>query len=166
MAADDRRERIWNLAEPLAAELGLELVDVEVAGTDRTAVVRVFVDKGADGRAVSIDDCETVSRRLGDILDAHEEGAGRYQLEISSPGINRRLRKPEHFSRVIGERVRIRTDHKIDGRRNFLGRPVAANGETGTLDDDEGGGAMVLPLAAIERANYEHDFAGEGGKKR
>ena len=153
---------IWKLAEPVAAALGLEVIDVEVAGGDQSHVFRVFIDRVPSGDAVSVEDCEAVSRRLGDVLDAHKEGDGRYMLEVSSPGLNRRLRKPEHFSQVIGQRVRIKTEHKIDGQRHFIGRLVAANEHTVTVDD-EGSGSVDLPLAAIERANYEYDFdAGDG----
>ncbi|MFP6600165.1 MAG: ribosome maturation factor RimP [Deltaproteobacteria bacterium] len=165
MGTDGSRERVWNLAEPVVGEAGLELVEVEVGGGAGSRTLRIFVDRATGTEAVSVKDCEAVSRRLGDVLDAHEEGRERYMLEVSSPGVNRRLRKPKHFARIIGERVRVRTDEKIDGRRNFLGRLISADDQSITVDD-EGSGTVNLPLAAIERANYEHDFEAEAGRKR
>ena len=83
---------------------------------------------------------------------------GRYTLEVSSPGINRRLRRPDHFRRYVGKRVRVRTIERHDGRRSFVGRSAAVENEGIVVEIDEG--EQFIPFDDIAQANYEHEFAG------
>ena len=99
-------ERVWEIAEPLVTHEGLEMVDVEFRRESRGMVLRLYLDRES---GVSLDDLSRVSRQLGDLLDVHDAVPGPYTLEVSSPGINRRLRRPEHFLRYLGKRVRVRT---------------------------------------------------------
>ena len=98
-------DEIWKLAEPIAGELGLEVLDVELAGSASTRrLLRIYLDNPAPDRGVSLADCETVSRRMGDALDAHDALPGSYMLEVSSPGLNRPLLiPPGGFERPGGE---------------------------------------------------------------
>ena len=152
-------ERVWDIAEPLALQAGLEVVDIEFRWENRGMVLRLYMDRaggsGLDGRAggVSLDDLARVSRQLGDLLDVQEAVPGRYTLEVSSPGVNRRLRRADHFQRYLGKKVRVRTTIPIDGRRTFAGAldTVEAHGIRVT-DKDCG---RFIPFADIAQANYE-----------
>jgi ribosome maturation factor RimP len=145
------------LAEPIAGELGLEVLDIEFSGAASGRLVRIYLDNPAPDRAVSVADCEAVSRRMGDVLDAHETVGGRYMLEVSSPGLNRPLRKASHFEAVIGGRVRVRMHDPVDGKRSVVGLLVDV--DDGQLSVKEDSGDVVrTKLDNIERANFEFEF--------
>ena len=154
---DPTTTSIWELAEPVAADSGLEVLEVELGGNPSQWVVRVYLDKPVAGRGVTLADCEAMSRRLGDAIEAHEAVRGRYRLEVSSPGVNRPLMKPEHFRRVVGERVKVIMVEETHGRRSFSGRLDRADQLAVTVTDDAGLSTR-LPLDGIERANYEFPF--------
>ncbi len=158
-------QRIFELAEPIAAEHGLEVLDVELASSGRNPVVRVYLDGSAAGRVVGIDDCEAVSRSLGDVLEAHEAVAGRYMLEVSSPGVDRPLRKPQHYGLVVGEQVRVRLAVERDGRRHWNGRLESADGD-GIALVDEAGNSTSFRYEEIDKANLVWDFDKGRGRKR
>lgn len=143
-------ERVWEIAEPLVAHEGLEMVDVEFRRENRGMVLRLFLDRSG---GVSLDDLTRVSRQLGDLLDAHNAVPGSYALEVSSPGINRRLRRPDHFRRYLGKKVRVRTVTPVEGRRDFAGilQSVDADG----IMLEAGGIPRTIRFADIGRANYE-----------
>ena len=155
MSADSMVARVWELATPLMVGEGLEIVDIEFLGQGRrgSRVLRFYLDKeGGPG----LDDLTRVSRQLSDLLDGHLEVDGPYTLEVSSPGVNRVLKKREHFARFIGKRVRVRTREVIEGRRSFLGllKEVRQDGIAVLQDGVE----FHIKLSLIERANYEHDW--------
>src|SRR2546422_514467 len=148
--------RIWELAAPIARDEGMEIVDIELhhEGTRGGRVLRLYLDK--DG-GPSVDDLSRVSHQLSDLLDSDAVVPGAYTLEVSSPGINRPLKRPEHFARFIGKRIRVRTRDKIEGRRSFLGTLQAVVGDQITVKQD--GTQYQIPFAAIEKSNYEHDWS-------
>lgn len=152
--------RVWELAEPLALAAGLELVDVQYRPEGGRTVLRLLIDRPAGG--ITLDELTRTSRELGDLLDAHDAVPGRYQLECSSPGLNRPLVRPLHYQRAVGWRVRVRTRDKIGDRRQFVG-PLDAVTDEGVTVHDQDAGPVFLPFAAIERANVEHDFARPAG---
>jgi ribosome maturation factor RimP len=154
---------IWSLAEPIARELGLEVLEVELAGGGARRV-RIYLDSPDQGRAVTLADCEALSRRLGDVLDAHEAVRGRYMLEVSSPGVNRPLRKREHFEHVVGGRIRARAVEADGNKHTLLGRLVRLDGDLIEVETDDGELHRVA-LSDVERANYEFDF-GDANKQR
>ncbi len=117
---EDVPARVWRIAEPLVESEGMEIVDIEFRREHAGLVLRLFVDR-TDGRGVTLDDLSHVSRQLSDLLDVHDVVPGSYTLEVSSPGINRRLRRPEHFRRYIGQKVQVRTSEALEGRRSFVG---------------------------------------------
>lgn len=125
--------------------------------------LRVYLDQEGGGGGVDLDVLAQVSRQLGDLLDVHDIVPGRYTLEVSSPGVNRRLRVPDQFRRYIGQRVRVRATEPIEGRRTFTGvlRGVDASGVTVAADGRE----EFVPFALIAHANYEHDFSAERGRR-
>ena len=152
-------ERVWQVAAPLVTDEGLDLVDVEYRRESRGWILRLFVDREG---GVSLDDLTRVSRQLGDILDANDVIPGSYTLEMSSPGINRRLRRPEHFARYIGGKVRVKLTSPQDGRRVFVGTLESVE-ESGVrvLEQD---GSHFVAFADIAQANYEADLTGPGGQ--
>ena len=155
-------EIVMDLVEPVAEEHGLELVDVEYQPHGRHSVLRLYLDRPG---GISLDDLAEASREVSDVLDTHDVVPGQYTLECSSPGVNRRLRKPEDFARFRGKSVRVRTSTPIAGARNFAGLLLSAS-DDGIEIDDESRGRLSVPLRAIERANYEHDFLADlrGGR--
>lgn len=148
--------RVWELAAPLVENEGMEIVDIELRheGGRSGRVLRVYLDKTG---GPNVDDLCRVSRRLSELLDENDAVAGAYTLEVSSPGINRPLKQPEHFARYIGKRVRIRTRDPIGGRRSFLG--VLQEVAEGKVTVAQEGTRYDIPFAAIEKSNYEHDWS-------
>ena len=113
-------ERVWDMAEPLARELGLSIWDVQFGKEGADWYLRVFIDKEG---GVSIDDCEAVSRPVSDLLDEADPIEGSYTLEVSSAGADRALKKPEHFEKFRGEEVEVKLYRPREGRKEFVGRP-------------------------------------------
>ena len=111
-------DRVWSIAEPLCLDEGLELVFIEFRREPQGRVLRLYIDKQG---GVTLDDCALVSQQLGDILDVTLEDVGPYSLEVSSPGVNRPIGRPEHYNRFKGQRIRIKTHQPLDGRKNFRG---------------------------------------------
>ena len=156
MERDRTVSRIWELATQIAGGEAMEVVDVELRheGSRAGRVLRLYLDKEG---GPNIDDLGRVSRQLSELLDAHDIVEGSYTLEVSSPGINRPLTKPEHFQRFIGKRVRIRTGDMIDGRRSFLGILNEVSGDTIRIEVE--GKPYQIPFSMIEKSNYEHDWS-------
>ena len=140
-------EELARLLEPTVEGLGYELTDLELRLGARDGLIRVFIDKP---EGVGLDDCEIVSRQLSAWLDVEDPVPGHYVLEVSSPGLDRKLTKPAHFRRFIGDDVRVKMRFPVEGRRNFRGRLVDANGETIEVEVD--GEPHRLPLATIDTA--------------
>jgi ribosome maturation factor RimP len=149
--------RVWRLAAPLAANEGLEIVDIELKHESGRSgrVLRVYMDKEG---GPSLDELSRVSRGLSDLLDEHDDIVdGAYTLEVSSPGINRPLKRPEHFSRFVGKRIRVRTRDLINGRRAFLGELLEVSAEKIAVRQD--GALWEIPFSQIDKSNYEHDWS-------
>lgn len=149
--------KIQAIAEPIAAERRLEVLDVEWSGSGSRQLLRIFLDSAEEARPVSIEDCEAVSRRLGDALDAHEAVRGHYMLEVSSPGVNRSLKRPEHFRRAIGSKARVRLVAGDGDRRSVIGR-IGVVDDGGVTIDEDGGATVRLAFEDIEKANLEYEF--------
>jgi ribosome maturation factor RimP len=148
--------RVWELAAPLIEGEGMEIVDIEFRheGTRGGRILRLYLDKEG---GPSVDDLSKVSRQLSELLDTHDVVPGTYTLEVSSPGINRPLKRPEHFARFVGKRIRVRTRDSINGRRSFLGTLQEVLENQITLKQDEA--QYQIPFAVIEKSNYEHDWS-------
>ena len=149
-------ERVWRLAAPLAAQEGMEIVDIEFRreGGRAGRVLRLYLD--IEG-GPNMDDISRVSRVLSDVLDTENAIDTAYTLEVSSPGINRPLRRPEHFARFAGKRIRVRTHDMVDGRRSFLGILNQVTEDKIILMQD--GQEFNIPFSLIEKSNYEHDWS-------
>lgn len=145
---------VSRLAEPLLDEFGFEMVDVEFQFERGRWILRIFIDKHG---GVTVDDCARVSRELGDLIDAENIIDYPHVLEISSPGLNRPLRKEGDFVRSIGKTVRLKMSRPINRRRNFTGRLAdVKEGMISILVDDNN--LVELPLKEIDKARLKHEF--------
>ena len=140
------KEDLIELLEPTVNAMGYELIDLDLR-SGRGGLVRLFIDKDP---AVTLSDCEHVSRQVSDLLDVEDPLLGGYVLEVSSPGLDRRLRTPEHFASAVGVEIRVELRSAVDGRRKFRGHLTAANA-TGIEIDGEGT-KWQLPLAEVTMA--------------
>jgi ribosome maturation factor RimP len=147
--------RIWELAAPLAAGEGMEIVDIELRGEGSRGgrILRLYLDREG---GPNMDELSRVSRGLSEILDQHDVVDGTYTLEVSSPGINRPLKRPEHFAKFVGKKVRVRTRDLIQGRRSFLGQLLDVGADRIFINQD--GTKWEIPFSMIEKSNYEHDW--------
>jgi ribosome maturation factor RimP len=143
------------LAEQLLRFEEMNLVDVEYRREPGGWVLRVFVDKE---EGVTIDDCAIIGSQLGDILDAKMDHDEPYNLEVSSPGLNRPLTKPEHFIYFEGRRAVIKTNRPVEGKRHFEGVLAGfSEGEVKLLVDKE---AVAIPYEAIAKARLSIENVG------
>jgi ribosome maturation factor RimP len=159
MAKIDIAARVTELAQPLAASLGLELVEVEYKQEGRQMVLRLFIDREG---GVTLDDCAGVSRELSEILDVEDFIQGHYNLEVSSPGLNRPLKTPADYERFTGRLVKIRTfepmpDDAGNKRKTFLGELLGVENGAVRLKLTEGQTAGI-PLEKVAKANLEFEF--------
>ncbi len=143
--------QLWQLVEPVIGAEGMELIEVEYRCESQGWVLRLFIDQ-EDG--ITVDDCARISRVVGDLLDVADPIANPYHLEVSSPGLNRPLRRWEHFQQCIGRIVDVRTGTSIHNRRKFKGRLTDARPEGITVDCD--GHPFDIALNQVERARLRY----------
>jgi ribosome maturation factor RimP len=119
-------ERVREIADRVAASSGLEIVDIEFLGGGKARMLRVFLDKSAAGTdplaGVTHEDCAHFSREFGTILDVEDVMPGSYTLEVSSPGLDRKLVKAADFTRFTGSRLKLTTRQPVNNNRHFEGR--------------------------------------------
>jgi ribosome maturation factor RimP len=119
-------ERVREIADRVAASSGLEIVDLEFLGGGKARMLRVFLDRPAAGTdplaGVTHEDCAKFSREFGTILDVEDVMPGAYTLEVSSPGLDRKLVKPADFTRFTGSRLKLTMRQPVNGNRHFEGR--------------------------------------------
>lgn len=157
------RSRLIELLEPTVEMLGYELIDLEWLSGASPAILRLYIDwpqghpKTADGGTVDVDDCVEVSRQVSGVLDVEDPISAEYNLEVSSPGIERPLRKPEHFAEFVGERAYVQlATPNIEGRRRFTGPIVEMAGDEVVINVD--GTDFELNVVDIEKAHLKPDF--------
>ena len=149
---------LTRLARRVVEPMGYELVAVEYFQRGGGATLRVYIDH-PDG--IDVDDCTEVSHQLSGVLDVEDPLPGHYDLEVSSPGLDRPIVFPEHFRRFAGSRVKIRLAEKVEGRRNLEGvlLGLAEDAPEGTVVRLEAEGrTWELPLGALESARLIPDF--------
>jgi ribosome maturation factor RimP len=149
-------DKVRQLAAPLAAQEGLELVDVEIGGGGGRQTLRLLIDKAG---GVSLDDCTAVSRAVSVALDVEDPIQGAYDLEVSSPGLDRPLRKPEHFQQFVGSKVRVKTFGPVpecENRKTFVG--ILKSYEDGAVVVDVDGKVFRIPYTQVTKANVEPVF--------
>jgi ribosome maturation factor RimP len=137
---------------PVVQAHGLTLVDLEVRGNGRRAAVRIYVDKPG---GVTIDDCQGLSHEVGDLIDVSNLIVGSYDLEVSSPGLDRELRRDRELRWAVGRRVRVLTREPVDERRELSGRLILVEEAALTLDTGDGPRRVPRPLVAKTRLEVE-----------
>ena len=138
---------LWGWVESGVRALGFELVNVELQGGRQHQTLRVYID---GPRGVTVDDCADVSRQVSAILDVEDPIPGSYRLEVSSPGLDRPLVRPDDFRRFQGETIKVHLQRALDGRRNFTGRLVEVVDDHVVVEVDNE--RYKLSFSAIERA--------------
>ncbi len=146
-------KRVVDLVEPVLDEMGFELVDVEYVSNYGKWVLRLYIDKEA---GVTIDDCVTVSREIGDLIDIKEVVTHKYTLEVSSPGIDRPLKKEKDIVGAVGKKVKVKMVTPVNGRRSFTG--LLKEFENGRLHIETGGAPVSLPWTEVDKANLVYEF--------
>jgi len=146
--------RIREIADRVAVTEGLELVDVELAGKGRGAVLRIFIDKPG---GITIQDCEIVSGQVGTILDVEDVIPDSYTLEVSSPGLDRRLVKPADYERFAGKRIKLLLKAPHEGRRRFRGMLRGIHNGRIQLEK-ENGETIGIEYAEVQKANLMFEW--------
>jgi ribosome maturation factor RimP len=161
---------LWLLTEPYVRDAGFDLIEV-TSGREATGwVVRLFIDAASgalapDGAALTVshDDCARVSRDVSAALDVADLISHAYQLEVSSPGLDRPLRREGDFARFVGENARVRLSEEgggeVGGRRNFSGKIRSA--KDGRVEIECDGRSYLLPIDGIAKANLIPDWERE-----
>lgn len=138
---------LWELLEPVVNGMGFELVEIEFDAHPKNKILRLYIDKEG---GVLIDDCSEVSHQVSAVIDVEDPISGFFNLEVSSPGLDRPLRKIEDYVRFQGEMVKLKTSMPHDGQRNFKGQIKAVKKDAVVIGWD--GKEVSLPVAAIEKA--------------
>ena len=142
-------KELERIVEPVVGSFGLEYVGLEYLSQGKHSVLRVYIDNPDGG--VTVNDCETVSRQLSAVLDVEEPIRGAYNLEVSSPGLDRPLFTEAQFNQFTGQEGVVRVRTPVNGRRKFTGTLKGVKDGELTIDVD--GEQFVLPLDVIEKAN-------------
>lgn len=129
------KKRALTYANEVTSDLGFYVWDLEYVKEGKKNVLRVYIDK--DG-GVSIDDCVNVSRNLEKVLDSEDFIEDAYTLEVSSPGINRKLKTNEHFDKFIGESVEVKTHKEVNGSKENIGNLLSHDDKNTVIENDEG----------------------------
>lgn len=148
------KDKITELANSIAGEYGVYVVDVEMAGSIRRTTVRVFIDKE---NGVTLDDCEKFSRALSAVLDIEDPIQTSYLLEVSSPGLDRPLKKLRDFELNIGKLIKVITRESINGQTVFVGKIMEIMDENIKLSIDNAN-ELYIPVEQIVKAKLEIAF--------
>jgi len=160
--SDDVAQRVRDLAGRVAGDHGLEIFDVQFRREAAGMVLRVQIDRPGPAasaeESVSIGDCEHVSRDLAAVLDVEDVVPTAYTLEVSSPGLDRPLRRADDYRRFAGRRAKLVMREPVDGQSFFRGRLAGLADEATVAIDDEDGRRHLVPIGTITRANLEVEF--------
>ena len=155
MARLEVTEKVREIAERVARSEGLEIVDVQMLGGGGSRLLRIFIDKP---EGVTHADCEMISQNVGTILDVEDVVPGsRYTLEVSSPGVERKLTKPGDFERFIGQKVKVALREPVENQRSWTG--TLASFAEGILTLEPSPGREIrFPLEQVEKANLKFEW--------
>ena len=146
-------DALWELIEPIVSSEGMELVNIDYVRESRGWVLRLYVDT-AEG--VTIDHCARLSRQLGDVLDVKDIVPHPYILEVSSPGLNRILKREKDFITYRGETITVKTSQPVEKRKKFHGKLLDCSEGTITLHADNH--EVSIPLSLITKAQLKYQF--------
>lgn len=152
-------DEIEAMLAPVVDGLGYEWVGAEFRG-GADGMLRIYIDRP---EGIGIEDCERVSTAVSGVLDVEDPFPGQYVLEVSSPGLDRPLFRPEHFARFQGESARLRMLRPVGRQKNFRGVIEAVDADSVTLEVD--GESISLPFADIDKANLIFDFQQGAGAR-
>jgi len=145
--------KITLLIEPVLDEMGFELVDIEYLPVRGRWVFRIYVDKEG---GITLDECARVSNEIGDLIDVRDIFQHEYVLEVSSPGLNRPLKREKDFVRAVGKKIEVKMAIPVNGRRNFAGYLQGFKDRTLYLKVEDN----LVPLSwrGVEKANLVYEF--------
>lgn len=156
-------ERVREIADRVASSSGLEVVELEFLGGGKARMLRVFLDKASAGTdplaGVTHEDCANFSREFGTILDVEDVMPGSYTLEVSSPGLDRKLIKAADFTRFAGSRLKLTTRQPVDNNRHFEGRLESFKDGRLTLDLSVASHKSRKKMGAVAGEKIEIEFA-------
>jgi ribosome maturation factor RimP len=159
---EENLTQIETLILPILDDLGYELVDLQLQQDGKQLALRIFVDKPA---GITLDDCVEVSREVSAILEVEDPIRSAYRLEVSSPGLDRPLKKATDFERFVGKKARLKSKNLIDPdqrgttRKTFVGTLLGFEDDNVRLElTDKQGGVIAIPLADLDKANLEEEF--------
>ena len=159
---EENLTQIETLILPILDDLGYELVDLQLQQDGKQLALRIFVDKPA---GITLDDCVEVSREVSAILEVEDPIRSAYRLEVSSPGLDRPLKKATDFQRFVGKKARLKSKNLIDPdqrgttRKTFVGTLLGFEDDNVRLElTDKQGGVIAIPLADLDKANLEEEF--------
>jgi ribosome maturation factor RimP len=152
-AADSVVKEVGRFIEPVLDETGVELVDIEYVFERGRWVLRIYLDREG---GITLDDCARVSREIGDLIEVKDVLLREYVLEVSSPGLNRPLKKEKDFLRAIGNRVKVKMVTPVKGCRNFTG--YLRDLKDGALYLEVENNLVLLPLQDLKKANLVYEF--------
>jgi ribosome maturation factor RimP len=144
---------LWELFEPVVKGMGYDLIEIEHFPNPKHGVLRLYIDKEG---GVNVDDCSNVSRQVSALIDVEDPVSGQFNLEISSPGADRPLRRLVDFQRFIGSLVKLKTVMPLEGQRNFKGRLLEASEETVVIETDDE--EISLPMSTIDKARIVPEY--------
>lgn len=155
-------DRLNDLLKPLVEGLGYEFVGLEYAGNPKQSVLRIYIDSD---EGVGLSDCEYVSREAAAMLDVEDPISGQYNLEISSPGLDRPLFTPDQYERYSGKEIKVTLFAPENGRRKFKGAIVRLDGEQLVMQVDGEEVQMRFENIAKARLVPDYDAVMASGKK-
>lgn len=146
-------DALWETVEPVVTGLDYDLVEIEYLSQDGINILRIYIDQNINNESgITAEDCAKVSLQLSALFDVEEPVRARYNLEVSSPGLERPLRKVSDFERFTGNRIKVKMAMPVgmENRRNFTGTLVGVEADQAKVEVD--GEEYDLPIAAIEKA--------------
>jgi len=146
-------KEVTALIEPILDEMEIELVDIEFLSEQSRWILRIYVDESG---GITLDDCARVSREIGDLIEVKDIFDQGYVLEVSSPGLNRRLKKEKDFERAVGKNIKIRMATPLEGQQNFRGNLQSF--QDGILCLSVKDDLILLPYGDVEKGNLVYDF--------
>lgn len=148
-------EKVREIAERVGSSEGIEIVEVQLLGGGGSRLLRISIDKP---QGVSHADCEFISHQVGTILDVEDVVPGaRYTLEVTSPGVERKLTKPREFERFVGQKVKVVLRQPVDNQRHWVGALTGFTEGIITLEPSPGR-SVQFPLDQVEKANLKFEW--------
>lgn len=154
--------RLWDRIEQIVRDEGLELFDLEIP-SGPTGPLRVYISRArGEGESatagVKLDDCAAVSRKIIDLPDIEELLPGDHVIEVSSPGVNRKLSRPEHFRGAVGERVRVKFRRDDGTHATLFGKLTDATEASLSVEDEQSHSIVAVPIANVKQARVDFLF--------